>query len=198
MPSDAQPPMNKFESYSDEILASLLHRGEMRAFEAIYRRYWRRLFIAAYQRIGSRESCEELVQDIFTGLWNNRGKAHIQCLQTYLHTAVRYRVIDHIHREMARRAAIGQREHVVIDNSTEEEVLLDDLNGALQREISKLPTRCQLVFKLSRENNLSIKQVATELGISEKTVENQLTKALKLLRMNLRHFTFLLLIFPVS
>lgn len=189
--------MNKFESYSDESLAGLLHRGEMRAFEAIYRRYWRRLFIAAYQRIGSRELCEELVQDIFTGLWNNRDKVHIQNLQTYLHTSVRYRVIDHIHREMTRKAALGQREQVMADNCTEEDVLLDDLNGALQREISKLPTRCQLVFKLSRENNLSIKQVASELGVSEKTVENQLTKALKLLRMNLRHFTFLLVICQV-
>ena len=189
--------MNKFDSYSDESLASLLHLGEMRAFEAIYKRYWRRLFIAAYQRIGSHESCEELVQDIFTGLWNNRGKVQIQCLQVYLHTAVRYRVIDFIHREMIRKAAMGQREPVISDNCTEEDVLLDDLNGALQKEISKLPTRCQLVFKLSRENNLSIKQVAHELGISEKTVENQLTKALKLLRMNLRHFTFLLLIILV-
>lgn len=186
--------MNKFESYSDEYLASLLHRGEMRAFETIYKRYWRRLFIAAYQRIGSRESCEELVQDIFTGLWNNRDKVHIQCLQVYLHTAVRYRVIDCIHREMVRKGAMGQREQVMINNCTEEDVLLEDLNGALQKEISKLPTRCQLVFKLSRENNLSIKQVAHELGISEKTVENQLTKALKLLRMNLRHFISLMLI----
>lgn len=186
--------MNKFASYSDESLASLLHQGDMLAFEVIYKRYWRRLFIAAYQKIGSRESCEELVQDIFTGLWNNKDKVHIHCLQVYLHTAVRYRVIDYIHREMVRKAAMVQREEIVVDNCTEEDVLLDDLDDALQREISKLPTRCQLVFKLSRENNLSIKQVASELGISEKTVENQLTKALKLLRMNLRHFTFLMLI----
>lgn len=150
------------------------------------------MFVAAYQRIGSRETCEELVQDIFAALWNNRDKVHIQCLQVYLHTAVRYKVIDYIHREMVRKAVTGKHDEILTDNSTEEDVLLEDLNVALQKEISKLPTRCQLVFKLSRENNLSIKQVANELGISEKTVENQLSKALKLLRMNLRHFTFFL------
>jgi RNA polymerase sigma-70 factor (ECF subfamily) len=96
---------------------------------------------------------------------------------------------------MCRKTAMQQGIRITADNSTEEVVLLDDLNVALQKEISKLPSRCQLVFKLSRENNLSIKQVARELGISEKTVENQLSKALKLLRMNLRHFTFLLVLF---
>jgi len=187
--------MSKYNSYSDESLAELLHRGEMAAFEAIYKRYWRRLYIAAYQRIGVRESCEEVIQDVFTGLWNNRHDVHIQCLQVYLHSAVRYRVIDHIHREMVRKAISGApMEIITADNRTEDDVLLEDLNGALQKEISKLPTRCQLVFKLSRENNLSIKQVALERGSSEKTVENQLTKAVKLLRMNLRHFTFLILI----
>lgn len=183
--------MSKYNSYSDESLAELLHRGEMAAFEAIYKRYWRRLYLAAYQRIGMREACEEVIQDVFTGLWNNRHNVHIQCLQVYLHSAVRYRVIDHIHREMVRKAISTEPGDMILaENRTEDDVLLEDLNGALQKEISKLPTRCQLVFKLSRENNLSIKQVAHQLGISEKTVENQLTKAVKLLRMNLRHFTF--------
>jgi RNA polymerase sigma-70 factor (ECF subfamily) len=187
--------MSKYESYSDEILTGLLFRGDTRAFESIYKRYWKKVFIAAFRRLGSREVCEELVQDIFSGLWTNREKVQIQHLPVYLHTAVRYKVIDHIHREMCRKTAMQQGIRITADNSTEEVVLLDDLNVALQKEISKLPSRCQLVFKLSRENNLSIKQVARELGISEKTVENQLSKALKLLRMNLRHFTFLLVLF---
>lgn len=181
--------MSKYLSYSDEILSDLLHRGDLQAFEAIYKRYWRKIYVAAFQRTGSREVCEEIVQDIFATLWNNRKNVRIQCLMVYLHTAARYRVIDHIHREMSRRAMMLEREHAVVDNSTEENVLLSDLTGALQKEIDKLPARCQLVFKLSRERNLSIKQVARQLGISEKTVENQLSKAMKLLRMNLRHFS---------
>lgn len=181
--------MSKYLSYSDEILADLLHRGDMHAFEAIYRRYWRKIFVAAFQRTGSRELCEEIVQDIFAALWNNREHVRIQCLSVYLHTAARYRVIDHIHREMNLRAMIADRDATLVDNGTEESVLLNDLSGALQKEIEKLPARCQLVFKLSRERNLSIKQVARQLGISEKTVENQLSKAMKLLRMNLRHYS---------
>ncbi|MFO7257873.1 MAG: RNA polymerase sigma-70 factor [Bacteroidota bacterium] len=181
--------MSKYRSYSDEILADLLHRGDMRAFEAIYRKYWREIFVAAFQRTGSREVCEEIVQDIFAALWNNREHVRIQCLKVYLHAAARYRVIDHIHREMNLRAMIADRDATLVDNGTEESVLLNDLSGALQKEIEKLPARCQLVFKLSRERNLSIKQVARQLGISEKTVENQLSKAMKLLRMNLRHYS---------
>ena len=183
--------MSKYHAYTDDVLISRLRSEEEWAFDEIYRRYWKRLYLAAFKRIGISEICEELVQDIFTSLWVNCKTVSIHNLSAYLFTATRYKVINHIHKEMVRKAARQEDDLVEADNSTEEEVLLDDLNRALENEVRKLPVRCQMVYKLSHENNLSIKQVAAEMGISEKTVENQLSKALKVLRLNLRHFTYL-------
>jgi RNA polymerase sigma-70 factor (ECF subfamily) len=185
---------DSYSHYSDEILVNLLQGGDCIAFEIIYKRYWKKLFAVAHKRVAKKDTCEEFVQDIFTSLWLKRESTEIKNLSAYLHTAVKYKVINFIHHEIVLRAAFHDQGVVEMDNSAEEAVLLGDLELALKAEVNKLPTRCQQVFKLSKENNLSAKQVATKLGISESTVENQLTKAMKLIRGNLRHFTYLLIL----
>jgi RNA polymerase sigma-70 factor (family 1) len=187
--------MKNFKAYSDEGLLKLLKKQELGAFEEIYLRYWRKLYSAAYKRIQSRENAEEIVQDIFTSLWVNRHTVHIEVLASYLITAVKYKVINHFEKEMSRRhyAEVQIQSELSSDNSTEETVLLNELNSALQREIQKLPPKRQQIFKMSREDHLSIKQVASNLGISEKTAENQLGKALKILKLNLKHFNLFML-----
>lgn len=181
---------DSYAHYSDEILVTLLQGGDCVAFEVIYKRYWKKLFAAAHKRISKKDVCEEFIQDIFTSLWLKRESTDIKNLSAYLQTAVKYKVINFIHHEIVLREAFHEQEILESDNSAEEAVLLDDLELALKAEVNKLPTRCQQVFKLSKERNLSAKQVASQLGISESTVENQLTKAMKLIRGNLRHFTY--------
>jgi RNA polymerase sigma-70 factor (ECF subfamily) len=145
-----------------------------------------------YKRIQSKEISEELVQDIFTSLWANRETSSIQSLSSYLFAAAKYKVINHLSKELSRRSFASEQVLLASqDNSTEEAVLLDDFNRALEREINKLPAKRQAIFKLHRQEHLSVKQVATQLGISEKTVENQFGKALKVLKVNLRHFTLI-------
>ena len=182
--------MAKLRDYSDEALLKLLRQEGLDAFEEIYRRYWKKLYSMSYKRVQSREISEELVQDIFTSLWISKDKTSIENLSAYLFSAIKYRVINHFARELSRKS-YAERELVVVkeDNSTEEKVLLDDLEGALQEAIDKLPAKRQMIFKLHRQENLSIKQVASQLGISEKTVENQYGKAMKMLKLNLKHFT---------
>lgn len=187
--------MAKIKEYSDASLVELLRQTKLEAFEEIYTRYWKKLYSTAFKRIQSREISEELVQDIFTSLWINRETASIEILSAYLFTAIKYKVINHLQKEMSKRSYINNLLHssVAVDNSTEELVLLNDLNAALEREIQKLPARRQLIFKLSRQENLSMKQTASHLGISEKTVENQLGKAIKELKLNLKHFNIFVL-----
>ena len=190
--SDPFHPMKNFKAYSDEGLLKLLKQQELGAFEEIYLRYWRKLYSAAYKRITSREIAEEIVQDIFTSLWVNRHTAKIDVLSSYLITAVKYKVINHLEKEMSKKlyAAAQMQSSLTVNNSTEETVLLNELNLALEREVQKLPPKRKQIFKMSREDHLSIKEVASNLGISEKTAENQLGKALKVLKFNLKHFNF--------
>lgn len=185
--------MNKFKTYSDKCLLDFLKQDEFLAFEEIYHRYWNRLYAASYRRVQSREVSEELIQDIFTSLWEKRHTATIDNLSNYLFAALKYKIINYIHREMSRRAYLESQAlpHEKAINSTEETVFLDDLNDALDREIKKLPSKRQRIFRLYRQENLSMKQVAAQLGISEKTVENQLSKAFKMLKLSLRQFLVL-------
>jgi len=182
--------MDKLTAHSDNTLVDLLKVEHTAAFEEIYQRYWRPLYSACYKRVHSREISEEVVQDIFTSLWLNRNTVIISNLSAYLFTAVKYKVINHVSREMSRSNFTSSVAQVENDNSTEETILLDDLNSALEREIEKLPAKRQMIFRLHSKENLSVKQVASQMGISEKTVENQYGKALKILKVNLKHFTF--------
>src|SRR5688572_30049488 len=188
--------LSKLDSYTDELLIELLKGDDMSAFEEIYHRYWPRLYSMGYKRIKVREATEELVQDIFSTLWLNRHTTLIQSLSSYLFSSMKYKVINHVRHEIVKKNYVVREltlNNNTLDNSTEERVLLDDLQIAFEKEIRKLPAGCQTVFRLSRQDNLSMKQVAGKLGLSEKTVENQLGKALKVLRANLKHFTFLCL-----
>jgi RNA polymerase sigma-70 factor (family 1) len=189
--------MKNFKAYSDEGLLKLLKQQELGAFEEIYLRYWKKLYSAAYKRVQSREISEELVQDIFTSLWVNREVLNIEVLSSYLCSAIKYKVINYLEKEITRRnySEIQLSTAVSAVNSTEETVLLNELNRALEREIQKLPPKRQQIFKMSRQDHLSIKQVASNLGISEKTAENQLGKALKVLKLNLKHFNIFMITF---
>lgn len=192
--------MKNYKAHSDEGLLKLLRQQELGAFEEIYLRYWKKLYSAAYKRVQSRHVCEEMVQDIFTTLWVNRNSQTIELLSAYLHAAIKYKVINYLEKEMSRRlyAEATLNAAIITENSTEEAVLLNELNRALEIEIQKLPPKRQEIFKLSRQEHLSIKQVASHLGISEKTAENQLGKALKVLKINLKHFNFFMMLLSPS
>lgn len=192
--------MKNFKTNSDEGLVKLLKQQQFGAFEEIYLRYWKRLYSSAFKRVQSREVAEELVQDIFTSLWVKRETLAIEILSAYLFTAIKYKVINYLEKEMSRKtySEFQIQSAIRVSNSTEEMVLLNELNMALEKEIQKLPPKRQQIFKMSREEHLSIKQVASNLGISEKTAENQLGKALKMLKINLRHFNIFFVVFIPS
>jgi RNA polymerase sigma-70 factor (family 1) len=189
-------PMN-YSNLTDEDLIELLRNGSEDAFEEIYNRYWARLYSSAFKRVRRYEVAEELVQDLFTGLWVNRKEVNIRStVSSYLQTAIRYMVFNHFDKEYVRR---DYQETLNFsrnfDNSTEEAVLLKDLESVLEIEVGLLPTQCRSVYKLSRKEHKTNKEIALLMGISEKTVENHLTKALKRLKGNLSLIRILLFFF---
>jgi RNA polymerase sigma-70 factor (ECF subfamily) len=188
-----------YSNLTDEELIELLRNESKDAFEEIYNRYWARLYSSAYKRVKRYEVAEELVQDLFTGLWINRKEVNIRStVSSYLQTAIRYMVFNHFDKEYVRR---DYQEKLTFsrnfDNSTEEAVLLKDLETVLENEVSLLPAQCRSVYKLSRKEHKTNKEIALLMGISEKTVENHLTKALKRLRGNLSLIRVLLFFFTV-
>jgi len=173
---------------SDNELLSLLKEGDRNAFTTLYNRYWDKLYAVAYNRLADEYEAEEAVQNIFLDLWKRKETITLtHTLSTYLSAAIKYHVftrLAQIRREKIRaeQLKIGAIEGI---ETTAEWLSEKELKRQLEQGINALPEKCKLVFLLSREQNLTNKQIAEELNISEKTVEGHITKALNNLRGSL-------------
>ncbi len=177
-----------YKDLNDEQLLELIRQDDDRlAFGELYNRYWEKIFILAANALASPEEAEECVQDIFFSLWNRRKQLHLQhSLYTYLAVAVKYRVINILDKAYRQKQRASK---MLIEDSYEpsaETLLLEkELLLRLENAVNLLPEKCKLVFRMSREQGKTHKQIAEELQISEKTVNNHLTKALKDISNNL-------------
>ncbi|MNK00860.1 ECF RNA polymerase sigma factor SigW [compost metagenome] len=179
--------MNNLENQSDQALLELLKEENRQAFNVLYNRYWKKLYNTANKRIKDPEAAEEIVQDLFTSLWLNRHKINIHTsFESYLHSAVRYLIIACFQKQMNKlRFEEGfSKVNTIADTTTEDSIVTNDLLGLLNRKVYTLPEKCRSVFELSRKDHKTNKEIAATLGISEKTVENHMTRALKILRLS--------------
>lgn len=179
--------MHLYTEKTDEVLVELLRSDDDRAFTELYDRYWKKLFIIAANRIKDLADAEEVVQDIFTELWRRRNTLNLtSSLANFLAVSVKYRVNRTLRKQYKQQLYIDSILHEEkVDNSTQETLAFDELREELAKYVSQLPEKCQLVFRLSKEEGYSQKQIAEELQISEKTVEAHLGKAYKTLRSKL-------------
>ncbi|RKR79951.1 RNA polymerase sigma-70 factor (ECF subfamily) [Mucilaginibacter gracilis] len=169
---------------ADNELVLLLNQGDLAAFNEIYHRYWGRLFDAAYKGVRDAGVCEDLLQDIFVKLWEKRFRVSFtKGLGNYLYTAVKYKVLDHYRAALVRENFRGTSQPAAdYDNSTLERILLVDLIRHIEILVHQLPDKCRFIYRLSRIEHKSNKEIASLLDISEKTVEGHLTKALSRLK----------------
>src|SRR5260221_1139112 len=188
--------MSKLIELSDEQLIALVKQDNLSAFKDIYIRYWKKLYSECYKRLKSKELSEEVVQEIFTNLWLKRHSLQItSTVGGYLNQAVTNHVIDQYRKDLVREKykEAFKIVHSEVANSIEDEIMLKDLVYTIETEVSHLPDKCRSVYELSRNEHKTNKEIALHLGISEKTVENHLTKALKQLRLGLSHYLVIIL-----
>lgn len=182
--------MHNISFDTDQQILEHLAKSDARAFDFIYQKYFQKLYGAAYKRLQNRELTEEVVQELFISLWERRSKLNILgTLDSYLFSSIKYLTIAQFKKnnlfEQYSATLIPQENDL---NFTEEVVAFDELNEAYQKALQILPKRCREVFVLKR-TGLSQREISEKLDISEKTVENQMTKALKMLRDALRDYT---------
>jgi RNA polymerase sigma-70 factor (ECF subfamily) len=180
----------------DTYLLELLKKGSAEAFEEIFRKYWHSLYLKARAKTMSHDEAEEIVQSIFSTLWERRTVTFITHLSFYLHTAVRNRVINVI-----RQHATQQKycEHYVKflpqeQRATEAAVNYNELNGAVEAAIDHLPERSRKVFRLSRLEGRSNAEIAKLLHVSEKAIEYHITKSMRTLRVHLKDYILVLMV----
>lgn len=179
-----------YKDLDDAILLKLLKAGDGSALETIYFRYSESVFMAAFKKVRSREIAEELVQNLFIRLWIKREELNIQQLQSYLQTAIRYQVIDYIRSKIIQERYFRfAKDHLSThENNSESTLLLHELAVAIDNTIKKLPQKTQEIFRLSRYEKRSIKEIAQYMNLSEKAVQYHMTQSLKFMRLHLKKF----------
>lgn len=186
--------LGKYE-IADEQLIPLIKVGNELAFTTVYDRYWKQLLSIAYNHLKDSAKAEEIVQEVFLDLWARRESLEIENLRAYLAGAIRFSVFKCIYREKRRKELLNSHElsseSVFNENRIDLMILQDTIKGF----VDELPAQCRLVFKKSRFENKANKEIARELNISEKSVEANITRALKKLRYNLQRIGILTLLF---
>lgn len=173
--------------HPDDALVEMIRRDDAGAFEAVYNKYAAQLFHAAHAILKDREACEDIIQELFTDLWTKRHHLRILHLKAYLFAATRNNVLMTI-RSGKVKVDISELEQLVEQSTAADVVTEKELLQCIDRNVAQLPQKCRTIFILSREQKLSHKEIASYLNISSKTVENQMTIALKRLRSSLGDF----------
>lgn len=181
--------MRDYLSYNYETLLELLSQGDELAFTEIYDRFSKRLFAIAYFRLKEVQEAEDIVHDVFASLWANRNKVEVNSLENYLATATKYTVFAKIKRkERERLYNASTQVSPVFELNIETSLHYKYILEAVANGVENLPEKCKLIFKYSREHHLPVKAIAEKLSISPKTVENQLNKAIRQLRLVAKTF----------
>lgn len=175
--------------------------GKESALQKIFKHYYKYLVVTGYNITGDNEKAKDLVQDVFFELWKKREQIEVQSsLKAYLRRAVVNRSLNYI--KTQKRFDFGDEnfDAQTPDKtfSAQKNLEAQDLKSAINGAIDSLPAKCKAIFMLSRFEKLSHKEIAAKLDISTKTIENQITKALKIVRAAVNKYNvmslFLLLI----
>ena len=167
------------EGLTDEELLGLLQQGDEQALTLLYRRHWQSLFLTAYQVLKDREACKDLVQELFTEVWQKSAQIKITTsFKSYLAAGIRYKVFRYIRRNPVREELFEHLTEKMQTPSPESELAARELQTLLNTLVDNLPEKCALIYRMSRDQHLSYKEIAAQLNVSVKTVENQINIAL--------------------
>lgn len=179
-------------AYTDHELLKLLSDDDRDAFDKIYARHWEDMFKTAFSLLRDTDASKDVVQDIFIWLWEHRHSLAIISLKSYLKTAIKFKVANYIRSGTFRESFF--KELAAIDwagvgISPDEELEIKQLTSIIQEAISTLPEKCREIFRLSRDAQLTNQQIAAKLNISVKTVESQMTIAIRRVRVGISQVT---------
>ena len=192
--------MSPYKNHTDQQLLLLIKQDDNNAFVELYNRYSKKVRALAFSKVNSLEATQEIVQDIFSNIWERRHLLNIHALPNYLAVAVKYRVINHIKEEISfKKHSHFYKSFVKISaDETLKTVQFNNLSEALEEGVQKLPEKTQLVFRLNRMEGKSVPEIASKLNLSEKAIKYHISRSLKELRLHLREFLLSFTVFFFS
>ena len=180
----------------DSYLLARLQEGCGESFNILYEKYWETVYRNAFRILKSRDKAQDITQDIFVQLWLRRDKLEIANIPAYLHTSVRNRVLNFLEKEkyyVPIEQLLCDSEHRP-DDAADLVVLENELLNAYHALVNSLPAQRKKIFHLHYDKGLSTAEIARELNLSRKTVQNQLGRAVSVLRANLSNLFLLAVI----
>ena len=167
-----------------------IKKDDHKAFRQLFDIYYKYLVVTVYNVSGNLDVARDMAQDTFADLWNRRQKIQIESsLKSYLRRTVLNKTFNHF-KLKANKYDDLESIHVQanMEAGAQQRLEAQEMEQIIHGAIQALPEKCRLVFTLARLEGLTHKGIATQLGISTKTVENQMTKAMKRLKMALEQF----------
>lgn len=191
--------MTRYNDHSDSMLCGLLKSGEALAsydaFTEIYERYSPTLLTHAYNKCHDQDEACDLVQEVFTALWENREIREItDSLFGYLARSILYSFLNKLDHEKVRekyRLYESFFSAVSYDNA-DHLARMRQLMGLIEKEVEALPPKMRRVFKMCRYQGMTHKEIAKALGISESTVAGQVSRAMAIVRPKIPYFIILI------
>jgi RNA polymerase sigma-70 factor, ECF subfamily len=174
-----------------QALTRRIREGDASAFEILFRAHYAELCAFVRVQVGSPDIAEELVQDVLLRIWHGRAQLDPQLpVRPYLYRAARNHALNYLTRRRVEDRSLHDTVQLPIPSATatDEAVRTHELSDAIEQAMASLPDRCRLIFLMSREHGMSYAAIADALGISIKTVETQMGRALKSLRASLAAF----------
>lgn len=180
--------MQLISNLDDFELMTLLKADNELAFGEIFKRFDSLLYIYAYKKLQNSEEAKDIVQEVFVHLWRNRKDFELKTtLPGYLYKSVLNKILNVIARKQSETKYISSLQHAIDSNALSADFLIreKDITSLIEREIAALPPKMREVFELRKNQYLSNREIAQQLGISEQTVETHMKRALKILRTKL-------------
>lgn len=171
----------------DKGLISKLRKGKVHAFDKLFQKYSGKLYAFVLSYTGSHHEAEDITQEVFFRVWQNRHNLNPDLsFNAYIIVIAKNLVLNLFKkRAQSNRYVRYSKGSLSLANQTEDYVIFSELQHHSNISVEKLPSRCKQIFMLSRQNGLSVREIAEKLHISPSTVENQINKALKLIRKDL-------------
>ena len=181
---------------NNEFFISLLEKGEKCAFETLFRLYYNKLVNIAKGYLVNHQEAEGIVQNVFLKLWENKeALKEVVNINNYLYTMTKNSCLDQLKHEKVKQNFLDNSYRIkseiqcqFLQDEAASRLLENELQSKINLSIELLPDKCKSVFKKSRFEGLRHSEIAAQMGISQKTVDNHITTALKHMRLHLRDF----------
>jgi RNA polymerase sigma-70 factor (family 1) len=171
---------------TDDVLLRRIGQGNAEAFNLLYEKYWQQAYANAFKRLQDYDAAKDIVQEIFTHIWLKRETVQIENFPAYINIAVRNKVFKFFEKQKLQHPFFNILETIPATYlHTDANVLWKEFYKSYEALLDTLPEKRQVIFRKRYQDDLSTTEIASQLGLSRKTVQNQLGKALEQLRVSL-------------